>query len=454
MEVETFVLIAVVALVAAIVGFLAARRWAVSRALDDTAFSKNMIAAGLKLPPLSSSTPETSPLRQLAPIDDCTVAGDLVVLGDDGEVLLSCREIDSLPPMGGTDDTQNDAALNRARQLATELITRSLVLPGKTVEIAFDSAIQRGLHSGAYEVVKVASGDGQRLMARALDSKKFVGQGRFMEAGKLKQLGVGAFHIVSIAVAQAHLAEINENLKEIKEGVNDIQYFLDDKDIGQLIGTIDYLTDLVHFIRRLDSPDRLSIEKRAQLETIRREISIWVAQIEREASRLDKRIKNQGDVDGLSGGTGKTFKKLKEHVGATERLIRKYRLFLRMASLFYMISAYLDPMALRIRDVTRILQPDAATNALFCALQQLERKSDTLLGRAIWNKKATLYKRQQELVEKVRNLNCQIRDQTIFFAEGMDRLERQLNKIGHSQGHMRMAITFDNGGNPAHVKLL
>jgi hypothetical protein len=454
MEIETFVIIAVVAIVAAIVGFLATRRLGASRASDDIAVFENVPAASVNQRLSSIATPATSPSRQFAPVDDPTIAGDLVVLGGNGEVMLSCREIDYLPPRGDLDDGKHDAALNRAMQLATELITRSMMLPGKTVEITFDPVIQRGLSSGAYEMVKVAPGDGQRLMARAIDSKKFVGHGRFMEVGKLKQLGVGAFHIVSIAVAQAHLAEINKNLKEIKESVKDIRGFFENKDKSQLTATVEYLQYVVNFIRRMDSPDRLPIEKRVEIERIRREMMGWVAQIVGEADQLHANIEGQSDVDGWGGGTGNTFGKLKEHARAVERLIHTYRLLLRTASLFYMTSAYFDPMALRDRDVTRILQPDAATNALLRALQQLGEKSKTLLGSAVWNTAETLRLRQQYMEQEVRQLDGQTCEEKKFFADGMGRLERQLSRIGDPQGNVRMAISFDSAGNPEHVKLV
>lgn len=454
MEIETFLIVAVVAIVAAAVGFLFARRLGASRALDDTAVSDNEIEARENFRPSPIVMPESPPSSQLAPIDDPTLAGDLVVLGGNGEVMWSCREIDCLPPSRDLDDGENGAALNRARHLVTELITRSMMLPGKTIEIAFDSAVQRGVSSGAYEVVKVASGDGKRLMARVIDSKKFVGQGRFMEAGKLKQLGIGAFHIVSIAVAQAHLAEINENLAEIKADVKDIRDFLEDKDIAKLRGTIEYLEYVIAFIRRLDSPDNLPIEKSNELESIRREMMGWIAQIEQEAGQFLKRIEGQGDEDGLSGGTGKTFEKLKEHSIVAQRLVRKYRLLLRTAGLFYLTLAYLDPMALRDRDAIRILQPDAATNGLLFALQQLREKSETLLGSALWNKKETLKARQEKIMQEVQKLGGQTREEKKCFADGMVRLESLLSRIGDSQGIVRMAITFDSEGNPKHVKLV
>lgn len=260
MEIEIIVIVGAIAILVTIAGIWVARHLRASRASADTAVSGNVIAVGANPTPLSIATPERPPSRQLVPVDDPTVAGDLVVLGVNGEVMLACREIDYLPPSPHPDEEENGVALNRARQLSTDLIRGSMMLPGKTVEIVFDPAIQRGLSSGTFEVVKVASGDGQRLMARTVDSKKFVGQGRFIAAGKLKQLGVGAFHIVSIAVAQAHLAEINKNLEEIKGGIKDIRDFMEIKDNAQLTGTVEYLEYIVDFIRRMDSPDQLPIE--------------------------------------------------------------------------------------------------------------------------------------------------------------------------------------------------
>jgi len=378
------------------------------------------------------------------------VDGDLLVLDNNGEVIISCCEIENLPSRKSAEG-KNSVALNRAKQIATDLFARLMTLPGKTVKITFDPAVQKGLESGVYEVVKASSGKGKRLMARAVDSKKTVGHGRFMEADKLKQLSVCAFHIVSIAVAQAHLEEINKNLKEVNQSIKGIRDFLEDKDTAQLRGTIEYLKYIAEFVRRKDSPDQLPSEKRTELESIRREIMIWIKQIKEEARRLAEIIKIQVNEDGWSGGTGKTFKKLEEHTRSLKRLVSKYRLLLGVASIFYITSAYLDPIALKNNDAARFLRAETG-GYLRIANFQLVMKSDELLTSSAWNTSSTLKLRKQ----KIRQAFCQLAEEIPQvekdFTDGMGRLKNRLNRIGDSKGNVHMAITFDSDGNPEHAE--
>jgi len=181
---------------------------------------------------------------------------------------------------------------------------------------------------------------------------------------------------------------------------------------------------------------------------------VWVSQIELEAGRLREKIERQQDEDGLGGGTGNTFEKLKEHAAAAEKLINKFRLLLRTASLFYMISAYFDPMVLHNEDATRISQPDTTTNALLVTLQQLREKSNSLLDSALWNKKETLRIRKEDMEKEIQRLVYETQEEKKFFADGIGQLEGQLSRIRDPQGIVRMAIAFDSAGNPEHVKLL
>lgn len=453
MDTIALAILVVVAIVVSIGGFLIVRRLRASRSYQGRLGTENGHAMKLDSPEISTAAPEASSSETL-PVNDPTIGGDLVILDANGEVMLTCCEIEYMPTSQNQNEERNSVAIDRARQLATDLLTRAITLPGKTVEITFHPAVQEGLDSGVYEIIKVASGNGQRLMARAVDSKRFVGHGRFMKAGQLKKIGVSAFHIVSIAVAQAHLAEINENLEQIKEGVKDIRDFLEDKDIAQLSGTLGYLKYIVEFISRMESPDQLPIEKRTELESIRREMMIWVVQIEQEARRLSDKIKEQGDEDSWSGGTGNTFEKLKEHARASERLIRKYKLLLRTAGLLYMTSAYLDPVVFKDKDGIRILQAYEATNTLLGALQQLEEKSESLLSSAVWNRKETLEQRKQHIKQEVWLLGDQTRQEERFFADGIGRLKNKVRRIADPQGKVRITITFDNESNPEYVELV
>lgn len=432
MDTKLFVIISLVSFIAIIIGFLLANHYKIA--------SKSSIVKDIK-----------SGIDDLLPLDNPTVPGDIVVFDCNGKEVMSCHEIDSLPQNKTLKNIDHSFAINGVRQFATDIISRALTLPGKTVEIVFDPSIQQGLNSGIYEVVKVkaTSGIGDRSIARDLYTKKFVGHGRCLDAGKLRNLGIGMFHILSIAVAQAHLAEINMNLEEIKKSVRDIRDFLEDKDVSQLQGTINYLEYIVNFIHRMDKQDDFPTDKRAELESIRRELMVWFAQLERESDRIRESIEKQGDEDSW-GGTKNTSNKLEEFIKPLGQLIQKFKLINRTSILFNITSAYLEPISYGKSSYTKIDPPDVLIDVIF----QLENKSKFLLDCAIWNTSNTLKKRQNRILNETSLLDRLAKEEMSLFEDSMDKLESQLGRFVDSQNKIRMAIAFDSEGNPDNVAIM
>lgn len=446
-----FVVVAL--LIALLSGFLG--YWLARRAIPQgTQQPVDPRAEDLKAPkdqPGGKGLVAAPPPMDLTAVDDPAVSGDLVVLDDQGNALLMCRELEVSPNHLQTMDAGSSQAVDRMRQLVTDVVGRGLTMPGKTVEILFDPKVQEGLSNGAYEIVKVAKGDGHRLMARAIEGKKFVGQGRFIEAGQLRQIGVGAFHLVSIAVAQAHLAEINKNLEIIKEGVKDIRDFLEAKDIADLAGTVDYLEYLVGFIRRLDTPDSMPQEKRNQLEHIRREIMSWSVQIIEEARRCQTKIEAQQSLDRV--GSEKNLNALRDHGKSCEAIVRKYKLLMRMASLFYSAEAYLSPLHLKVQEHGIRIESKELDKALFDMLASLNKKSEVLLQSKVLAEE-TLRKERKEITDRVNELDGVRRSLEGIYAAQVQRIRQQLLGL-QSQGRgLKMAVTFDANGKPCDVLMV
>jgi hypothetical protein len=379
-------------------------------------------------------------------------SGDVVILNQDGQVLVACYEVDKLPKGRKQVGDEQGVAAGRAKQIIADMVTRSAQMPGKRLIIEFDKGVLKGIDVGKFEIVNVTKGDGQRLMARAIDSKKFVGHGRFYEGGQLRQLGVGAFHIVSIAVAQAHLADINRSLKEIKAGVKGARDFLEDKDLGQLDGTVDYLEHVVGFIKRMQSPDKLPIEKRTELENIRRDLLSWNAQVKREADRLGKQIEEQEDTDTF--GTGDTFEALQKHAEEARRIVQKYQLFLRTASIFYLISAYLDPLSLNDADADKILKANKPYGAIKEMLHGLDDKSSELLKEAAFNRSETLQKRQDEIGDASKEVLGLAEKEAKTFQIGIECLTASLENLRGREEKFRLAVKLDASGLPERVDIL
>lgn len=87
-----------------------------------------------------------------------------------------------------------------------------------------------------------ADGDGLRAFVRN-ENNLFVEHARLYETSGLSQL-ISAnvvFNIASTVVAQKHLADINEKLVEIKEGVEKVKKFQENERKSKITGAVEYL---------------------------------------------------------------------------------------------------------------------------------------------------------------------------------------------------------------------
>src|SRR3546814_18079119 len=108
--------------------------------------------------------------------------------------------------------------------------------------------------------MKTRSGE---VLADAVDSSgSVVGKGRLIQGGKARQLASGAFQLVSIAVAQSHLADIERSLSAIKDSISEILERQENEDKSRITGAFDYLREIAAYMRELRCPDELSQPKR------------------------------------------------------------------------------------------------------------------------------------------------------------------------------------------------
>jgi hypothetical protein len=115
-------------------------------------------------------------------------------------------------------------------------------VPNKTVEVIFKPEIHKGLIDGTYKLMETKSGE---ILADAVDaSNKVVGKARLIQGGKAKQLAGGAFQLVSIAVAQSHLADIERSLSAIKSSISEILERQENEDKARITGAFDYLREI------------------------------------------------------------------------------------------------------------------------------------------------------------------------------------------------------------------
>lgn len=370
-----------------------------------------------------------------------------------GKVLIQTRELIEVP--SDAQRLQGEGrklAIHQGTQLAMDIFKGVATLPNKTIEIIFDPRVQEALNEGVYEIVP-AVGGGTRAMAREVASKQFTGHGRVVEGGRLKQLGAGTFQLVSIVVAQAHMAEINSNLLEIKGGIEKLQQFLEGKDRAKLKGDIAYLEEIVAEVSRLSLLDKITPEKRGQLEHLRREAMAWEYQLQDEAKNILTRIFNQKDVDSM-GGTESTYKALSDHANSIKGLIEKRELVLRLIALLNVIYVYLYPLCRKEALITLGDESQIALLAFEEITLALRDKANQLLSKAVWNKEETLQERRELVVSESKNLLSLANKGQSRFDSSICLLERHADKMTRADNQIKLALSFDKTGSVRDVVLI
>jgi hypothetical protein len=138
---------------------------------------------------------------RMHPAEDRSRHGDLVLLSGDGQALLGLGPMAPLADDAKPLDDPAGLAQAHACQLAMDLIARSMSVPGATIELIYLPGIRSRLAAPGVELVKVRPGDGRRAMQGSLDSRKFLGYGVTIEAGRLAQVGKELEQLARVAAA-------------------------------------------------------------------------------------------------------------------------------------------------------------------------------------------------------------------------------------------------------------
>ncbi len=403
---------------------------------------KSQVESALQAPAAMEQTVLHEPSAELSP--------ELIVADSEGRQLVKTRLITQIPAGAPTFSGPNNVAVKRGQQLAADLLKEVATLPNKTLELVFDPDIQKGLAEGTLTIME-AVGGGQRAMA-VQSNGQIAGHGRLLEGGKAKQLASGAFHLLSIAVAQSHLADINRSLTEIQGTIEKLQRAIDDKDHAHLRGSMNYLEYLVGFMRDLESPELFPQEKRNQLEAIKHQTMQWIEQLQLEASRLKDDIQQQQEVDTF--GTGETHKALVAHAGKVNSLLQKRDVLLRILALLDIGTAYLDPTASGKWALSLADKCGKSFLEIDELLTTQRDRSILLLSSAVFNRKGTLEERRKELVGQNESMRALTLEHQKAYKATADLLSQHLKKYRDEHQPIRTALTFDQHGEVCKVAML
>lgn len=366
---------------------------------------------------------------------------------DDGVELIKISEL-SFPIQNQKLLDSSNPNVKRIVNLASDLLKGAISTPNKTLEIVFRSDIQKGLDSGIYRLMTTKEGE-VLVDAIKISTNNIVGKGRVVEAGQTKQLVGGVFQLVSIAVAQAHLSDINHNLNKINLSLDKILEKMESSARSEIRGAIAYLNELVEFMKHQDIPDNLPSAKRMKIEDINYDFKKWRETIFFEMKSVLNNIDNQKDVDRF--GTGETYLALKQHAKDTKILNDRYELLLILANMFNIIASYLDPQN---RQFSRVDPQVSVWRDMVKNMEESSKKKvSTLLKSARFNQEETLDLRRRDIISEVEK---QVMFSSIQEKDYQDRsiqFHNTMRQLINDKGELRLAITFNSSGIAEAVSL-
>lgn len=364
---------------------------------------------------------------------------NFALFDDNGTSLLECREIERIPARTHTLDSSG-SGIERVKHLAADLFKGAASVPGRTVEVVFKPEIQKGLTEGTYSLMRTKSGE---ILADAVDSSnKVVGKARLMQGGKAKQLAGGAFQLVSIAVAQSHLADIEKSLGVIKDSIAEVIERQENEDKARITGAFDYIKEIASHMRELRCPDELPQHKMNTIEGVIKDSYAWRNKLEEDMRSLIRQISTLTDSDTF--GTGETFNKLKGLIERMRPLLARRELFLNLASALDFVTAYLDPAQ---RNYSRISVNVERWNDLLEQFgKAVSTREATLMGKAFWNSGETLQLRKDKLRSMTSDYHRLGNDQQANYVQVRRALDEIVSRLIDPSGKVRIAISFDGQG--------
>ncbi|MEW6343134.1 MAG: hypothetical protein AB1704_20930 [Pseudomonadota bacterium] len=364
---------------------------------------------------------------------------DVVLVDSEGVVVMNVEEITGIPFTARRLDSSSDE-INRLGQLASDFLKAGVSIPGKTIRLVFKPEIAQGLKDGTYTLMRTKSGE---VLADAVDvTGQVAGKGRIVQAGSARQLAVGAFQLVSIAVAQAHLADIERSLGKIKSGITELIDRLETTDQSSISGAIAYLSEIAQHMKDVQRPNELSSEKSHVIESINHMGFAWRDKAQRDLVGLTRRIKELTDKDTF--GTANTHKELIDLVQKIQPLLVRYGLFLQLAAVTNMIVTYLDPAG---RKYTRIRPGVEEWIKLVETFRgEAVEKANSLLKKSHFTIDELLDYRRTEIQRLVNEREEEARLQTSNFAGLMQKLDQSTQQLTHGKGEVSLALRYDSDG--------
>lgn len=153
------------------------------------------------------------------------------------------------------------------------------------LKMVFSPDIAQGLQDGTLHLMKSNAVDGG-IRAMALDASGTIrGQASLVKGLNPASVAMGALQIMAVITAQQYLAVINRQLAQIQGGINSVRDWLTNEVRGRVRGNSDQLRRMAQALNRHEVSERDREVFAHELQTIDREMSQVLKQIEEERRR-------------------------------------------------------------------------------------------------------------------------------------------------------------------------
>ena len=259
-------------------------------------------------------------------------------------------------------------------------------------------------------------------------SNKIKEHATIVQSGQAKQFLTGGYQLLSIAVAQSHLADIEKRLCNIENFLKQILEKLDAEDKSRIQGATEYIKSILLSIQKNEYKSELSSSQKNQIENINKDILHWKNKLLDEFKTLINEANSIKDKDTF--GTENTFKELKKIL--KERITplkERYELLINLYLSLTILIKFIDPFE---KEFTRINFDLKEFDNKFDELNKIIEKQQSTL-KSYFNSDDTLNERKKvlnilQLVHKndFNNLG-------INYKDSISRIERNFNRINNEE---------------------
>jgi hypothetical protein len=383
------------------------------------------------------------------PPAESAVPINLVLLDATRRVLVETREM-RMRPEGGVplNLAQDGPAVGCVRQVLSEMFKGGVLIPGKTIEVVFDPKVQKGLAEGVLEVVPASNG-GYYADARQTADGRFAGKGRIVESESAKRVGVAAFQLVSIAVAQYHLAEINESLVGLRKAIEAIRQEAEAKELATLLGDVRYLDECVENALR-GRATQLPLEKRVKVEDVYKGVLNQLQYMPGELQRLGQEISAFNTTNMVGLVTDGRLEELERVVKDWEPAVRRFQVLGEVACKVSLVRAWQNPDdAYFAGELAKDMQK--VSDAFSGLSLNLSDKLNDAALKPVWVGLDKFFDHMTRITTRREVLQRQMNSTHDFFRKAM---EWQKAAIEGVAGGMQCAVTLGGRGEIVEVVLL